>query len=191
MNTAQVQNNLAVNQDPDVIVTGEIEVHFFAIEVLIAAASGIIGKTKVNIRTHAEPPFGSCSRVIALSGFVEIIGLACIFAGTGAPFFGRDVACCVGIRRVQRQEVGILATTFGVRRRFQIVVDIESLLALIVGSCIEPGIVIVVTVKVASGVCIELEQVITLAQIMLTHNISCSEQLANQRIIKRISSKCA
>ena len=181
VDTAQVQNQLAVNQNPDIIVTGEVEVHIVAVEVLVAAGAHIIGKSEADIRPHTIPPVGIGGGVITLSGLIGIRILVLII---------RNAAIDIGVRGIQRQEVRIRITG-GVRRCFQIIVDIEPLLTLVIGRSVEPGIIVVVTVKFASGILIDLEQVITLAQVMLAHNIAWAKQCVKQRIIQHIGSHLA
>ena len=184
MDAAQVQNELTVDQNPDVIVAGEMEVHIIAVEVLIAAAAHSIGKVESDIIPHTEPPVDSRHTVVCgVLGFVGIIGFACIIAGIVAPYSGGNVARRIGIGGVQRQEVRILIVIGGVRRKSQIVINIEPLGTLIVGRRVQSRVVIVIAVGFASGVRIKLEQVIALSQVMLAHSGGVrSEQQLNQLI---------
>ena len=101
----------------------------------------------------------------------------------------------VSVGGVQGKEVRILTCVIvicGVGSSLQIIVDVESLVGLIVGCRIEFCVIIVITVVFAGGVRIDLEQVVTLTQIMLTHNafpgfgiiqVACSEQNLSQGIV--------
>ena len=198
VDTAQVQHHSAVHQDPNVIVTGELKVHIVSVNIPVAvvtvgqALSGCVGKTELHIHTHTKPKvcldLVGCAAVGVVTCVVHIMGhtgilsiIACIVVGLNGLTVG------VGIGGVEGQEVGILTGVVivcRVRGSCQIIVDVEPLVGLVVGCRIELCIVIIVAVVFAGGVCIDLEQVVALTQIMLTH-----DSLARLRVKEVIRSK--
>ena len=64
VDTTQVQHDLAVNENPYVIVTGKVEMHILAVNILVsiyticAKFTRSFRKTKLHIHTHTKPKVG-------------------------------------------------------------------------------------------------------------------------------------
>ena len=184
VDTAQVQRHLAVDQDPDIIVTGELKVHLIAVDIPVAVLSvgqlftRGVRQTELHIHPQTEPQVGmdlaGRASVGIVTGIVHIVGYTgvfSVFAGIVIGLNGLSVG--IGIGRVEGKEVGILAFVIvvcRVRGSRQIIIDIESLVCLVVGCSVELCIVVIVTVELTGGICVDLEQVVTLTQIMLAND---------------------
>ena len=167
-----------VDNNPKVVVAGEVEAHVVAVQVLVAACAGGVGQIEADVHLHAEGIVGADAVYGAAGGIVlcvvhivgQVIGLA--VGVIGCHLF--CVGVCVG--GVQRQEVR-LACGQVCGGCFQIVIDIEAACALIVRRSIQLGVVVVITVVGVGGIVHNLEQVVRCAQIDSAGNgFSCGEQ---------------
>ena len=174
VDTTQIQHQLVVYEDPDIVIAGELEVHVSAVQVLVAAASGIVGQVELDVHAHTKVKVCTNRGICGLR-FVEIVGGAYIFALVAiVAVSSGGVAVGVGVGGVQGQKIGVGASTLGgVGGAFQIVVDIEASITLVIGGGVQGGVVIIVTVMGITGVRHQLEQMIRSAQILLADD-TCS-----------------
>ena len=102
---------------------------------------------------------------------------ACVIISTDGFSVG------VGVGRVERQEVRIgVSNRVGGSR--QVFVHIESTVALIVGSGIVSGVVIIVAVMLVCGIVHHLEQIIARSQIGFAYHIAAWVTCREQQIFK-------
>ena len=176
VDTADVQDQLSVHQDPHVVVTVELEVHFIAEQVTIGGVSlGIqlprhTGQIEADIHFQAKCIVGchifGAFRVL---GIIAIVGNPCIlslFAMIAVGWY--ELSTRIGIRRVERKEVRHDAGIDGVGGCAQIIVNIEPPVALVIGRRVSGRVIIIVTVMGIIGIHHQMEQVIAGAQIGFT-----------------------
>ena len=154
--------------------------HVTAVDILVAVLAvhlraGLHRQIEIHIHRHAEPVVGAgiVGAFIAAGVLtvVHVVGGACVLPFCAVVGVGMDgFAVCVGVGRVEGQEIGIFAAVFGTRRvpgALQILVHIEPSVALIIGGGVQLGVIVIVAVVLVAGVQAQLEQMVRGADVGL------------------------
>ena len=167
--------------------------HFPSVHVFVAVFSvfvrctGYIGQIELHVHLHAEGIVGG-----NVAGTVVVVGILGVVAEvrhtfvltvhTGVIVVANGFAVGIGVGGVEGQEVRAVLRVQRVTGGFQILIDVETSVTAVIGSCVAEGIIEIISVVFVTGGIYVLEQMVRSAHIGLADDSLAG--LGIQRVIR-------